>query len=133
MTGRRVTEPMHEEARIPIVEEVATVTKRSVETENVTVRTVVDEHRRDIVTNLVSEDIVVERRAVERAVDTAPPPREDGDTVIVSIVEERAVVTKQLYVVEEVLLRRVSTVAEVRVPTTLRSMRAIVEGDRDAS
>ena len=37
--------------------------------------------------------------------DAVPPVRQEGDVTIISIVEERAVVTKQLFVVEEVVVR----------------------------
>ena len=61
--------------RIPIVEEQAHVARRAVETGRVRVRTEVDLHEELVTATLAVEALEVERRPVERAVPTAPPPR----------------------------------------------------------
>jgi stress response protein YsnF len=53
--------------------------------------------------------------------------RTEGDVTIVSIIEERLVVEKRLFVVEELHLRRTSVVEQVELPTTLRRMSVSVE------
>ena len=79
------------------------------------------------------EDVVergnlsVARVAVERAVSEAPAPREEGSTLIVSIVEERLFVEKRLFVVEELHITRTTTTERVAIPETVRTMRATVE------
>ncbi len=55
------------------------------------------------------ERIEVERVPIGRQVDAAPPVREEGDTTILSIVEEVVVVEVRLMLKEEVRLRRVRT------------------------
>ena len=115
--------------RIPIVEEQAHVAKRMVEGERVSVRTEVHTREELVTGTLTVEALDVERRPVERAVSAAPPPREEGDATIISIVEERLVVSKQLYVVEEVIVRRIASQEPVSAPVTLRAMRAVVEHD----
>ena len=45
------------------------------------------------------------------------------------LVEERLVVTRQLFGIEEVIVRRVASHEPVSVPVTLRTMRAVVERD----
>ena len=112
---------------IPIVAEEAHVGKRMVETERVRVRTVVDAHEHLFSDTLSIEALEIHRRPVERAVAVAPPPREEGDATVISLVEERLVVTRQLYVVEELVVRRVATQQPVSAPVTLRTMRAVVE------
>lgn len=118
---------------LPIVEEVATLTKRKVETDRVRVRTIVEENHTSLTADLAREELQVERRPLNQEVASAPPPREEGDVLILSIVEERAVVEKRLFVVEEVVIRRIPRVEEVEVATTLRSMRAVVERDAEQS
>lgn len=115
--------------RMPIVAEEVHVARRSVETERVRVRTVVDTREQLVTDTRAVEAIEVERRPVERAVTEAPPPRQEGDATVISLVEERLVVTRQLYVVEEVIVRRVASSEPISVPVTLRTMRAVVERD----
>lgn len=119
-----------EELRIPIVEERPVVDKRAVPVERVRVRTGVDTRREIVSDELTTEALEIERRPVERAVDAVPPVREEGDATVISIVEERAVVTKQLFVVEELVVRRRATAERFDVPVTLRRMTAQV--DREA-
>ncbi|WP_010219272.1 DUF2382 domain-containing protein [Sphingomonas sp. PAMC 26621] len=117
--------------RVPIIEEVATVSKRTVESSHVRVSTVVEERTHNLVAELAREDIEIERRVVEREVSVAPVPYHEGELLIIPIVEERAIVEKRLFVVEEVVVRRIARTEEVRVPTTLRKMRAVIERDGD--
>lgn len=117
------------DVRIPIVEEQAHVAKRIVETEHVRVRTIVDTHEALVTDTLTVEALEVERRQVERPVPAAPAPRQEGDATVISIVEERLVITRQLYVIEEVVVRRIATQEPVSAPVTLRTMRAVVERD----
>ncbi|WP_174278305.1 DUF2382 domain-containing protein [Sphingomonas bacterium] len=118
-----------DELRLPVVEEQVSVERRRVETDHVRVRTVVDT-REELVSETVEVgSLDIERRPVDRAVATPPPPREEGDATIISVVEERLVVTRQLFVIEEVVVRRVIARETVSMPVTLRTMRAVVERD----
>lgn len=58
---------------------------------------------------LASDQVVVERVAIGRAVDTMPDIRQEGDVTIVPVVEEVVVVERRLMLREEVHLRRVRT------------------------
>ncbi|WP_010219390.1 DUF2382 domain-containing protein [Sphingomonas sp. PAMC 26621] len=107
------------------------MSKRTVESSHVRVRTVVEEITNNLVAELAREDIEIERRVVEREVSVAPVPYHEGELLIIPIVEERAIVEKRLFVVEEVVVRRIARTEEVRVPTTLRKMRAVIERDGD--
>jgi uncharacterized protein (TIGR02271 family) len=124
-----VSEAEEHGTTIPIVHEFATVSTREVETDRVSVRTVVEEKPTDVVARLAREELLVERRKVEREVAVAPAPYEDGDTLIVSVVEERLIVEKRLFVIEELVVRRVAHVEDVHIPTTLKTMHAVVEQD----
>lgn len=115
--------------RMPVVEEEARVEKRLVAAGRVHVRTHVEERREVLREQLIGEALDVTNVAIEREVQAAPPPRQEGDVTIVSLVEERMVVTRKLFVVEELHIRRTTHLDEVSVPVTLRAMRAVVEED----
>ena len=115
------------ELRVPITEEQLHVTKRETETDRVRVRTRVNERQVMIEEELETGRLDIRHVAVEREVEAAPPNRWDGDTLIVPIVEERLVVEKRLFLTEELHIRRVSDRQDVRIPATVRKMRAEVE------
>ena len=117
--------------RVPIFEETVTVAKVDVQTDAVRVSTSVDQ--REVLVEDVAERGVlrVERGSVHLAVDSAPPPREEGATTIISLVEERLVVEKRLFVVEEIHITREQTQERVAIPVTLRITRATIERPSD--
>jgi stress response protein YsnF len=113
--------------RVPIFEESVTVDKVAVKTDALRVRTSVDQ-REVLVEDVVDRAILrVERVSVDRAVDVAPPPREEGATTIISLIEERLVVEKRLFVVEEIHITREQTQERVAIPVSLRTTRATIE------
>lgn len=122
-------EPEDAGIRVPVIEEQLHVDTRLVETDRVRVRTVTDERTVTLESNVQRDVLDVERIAVDREVDVPPPPREDGDVIVVSIVEERAEIVTRLFVVEELRIRRTSVTETVALPATVRTMRAVVERD----
>jgi stress response protein YsnF len=114
--------------RIPIIEEQARVSKRVVDTERVTVRTRPEEQDVVVREHLSREHVDVVRVAVDREIFEVPPIRTEGDVTIVPVVEERLVVEKRLFLIEELHLHRQVEQTEVAVPTTLK--RTQVEVDR---
>lgn len=116
-----------DEVRVPLVEERVQVEKVEVETDRVRVRTVVDEHSETIEQVLRTGRLEVRHIPFDQEVAEAPAPRQDGDTLIVSIMEERLV--KRLFLVEEVHITQSSHAEAVSVPVSLRRMRAVVEQD----
>ena len=117
------------ELRVPIVEEQLTVASREVETDHVRVRTVTDTDEVLVEESVRIGQLDVTRVAVDRQVDVAPEPYRTGDTLIISIVEERLVVEKRLFVVEEVHVTGSSRDEAISIPVSLRRMRAVVERD----
>jgi uncharacterized protein (TIGR02271 family) len=63
------------------------------------------------------EDVDVERVAIGRVVDTVPAVREEGDTLIIPVLEEMLVVEKRLVLKEEIRVtkRRTTETEQVRV------------------
>jgi stress response protein YsnF len=112
---------------LPLVEETATVHKREVVTSKVRVRTITDTTEELARANLQSDSVEVTRVPVDKAVETAPEIRTEGDVTIVPVLEEVLVVTKQLVLKEELHIRRRVETETVEVPVTLRKQRAVVE------
>ncbi|WP_375383519.1 YsnF/AvaK domain-containing protein [uncultured Sphingomonas sp.] len=112
---------------IPIIEEAVIVDKIAVTTDAVRIRTSVETHDVLVEDQLERSVLRIERIAADRAVETAPPPREEGDTMIVSVVEERLVIGKRLFVVEEIHVTREQTQKRVAIPVTLRRTQATIE------
>jgi stress response protein YsnF len=119
-----------EEVVIPLAEESVSVSKREVATGQVRIAL-----NTDIETVIARETlrgcrIEIERLPVNRALpDGEPPPqsRQEGDTLIIPVVEERPVVVKQLVVTEEVRLRFVSTETSFEEEVSVRRQRATVD------
>ena len=103
------------------------VGKRVVDTDRVQVRTVVEE-RAVTLRNSVERGVLdVERVTMDEEVNVPPPSREEGDMLIVSVVEERAEIVKRLFLIEELRIRRTSVTDAVAIPATVRTMRAVVD------
>jgi len=112
---------------LPIVQEEAQFSKRTVETGRVSLRTVVDRHEETLQETLTRTDVDVSRVAIGRFVDLAPSVEERDGVTVVPIVEERLIVEKRLFLVEEVHLVRRTTLEPVSQTITLRSTRAVIE------
>jgi uncharacterized protein (TIGR02271 family) len=115
------------ETAIPIVEEKATVGKEAVETGRVRVRTFVDEHLERIAQDLERDDVTIERVPIDQEVTAVPQVREEGDVLIVPLVEEVIVVEKRLVVREELRIHRNRKRERVEEAVRLRRMRAEVD------
>ena len=92
------------EVVIPLVAEMLTVGKREVETGRVRFSTTVTERVETVDEPLSRTEVEVRRVPMGRFVDAAPAVRYEGDTMIVSIMEEVLVVEKRLRVKEEVYI-----------------------------
>jgi len=123
----RVTEHRDPQQTLPLAEERLNVTKRTVESERVRVRTVIEEREEWLRVTLARSRVDVERVPVNREVASMPLVREEGDVLIVPVVEEVLVVEKRLVLKEELHLRRVREEEVVERPVVLRSAQAVVE------
>jgi uncharacterized protein (TIGR02271 family) len=114
---------------IPLTQEEVSVTTRQVETGRVRVTTRTLEHTGYAQAELVQEAVHVEHVPIGREIDVAPPIREEGDTIVIPVVEEIMVVEKRLVLREEVRITRTRSVEAVEQLVQLRTMVADVEGD----
>lgn len=120
---------MADELRIPIVEEEAHLTKTDVLREHVRVHTSSEERAVVVREDLAREHVDFTRVPKDEEVARTPPVRIEGDVTIVPVVEERLVIEKRLFLVEELHLRRTETFEAVAIPTTLRRTRVDIEHD----
>ena len=111
---------------IPLHAEELDVGRRVVAGDTVTVRTVTTSRDALVDEMLIGERVVVEHVPVRRLVDEAPPVREEGDTIIVPVIEEVIVTEKKLFLKEEVHIRRVRSTTRHHEVVTLREQNAVV-------
>jgi stress response protein YsnF len=117
----------HDREVIPVVEERAVILKRKKLTGGLRVRTVVRESEEVIDEPLTTDEVEVERVSVGRWVEAPVPVRQEGETTIITLLEEVAVVEKRLRATEEVRITRRRTVRQAPQHVTLRREEAVVE------
>jgi uncharacterized protein (TIGR02271 family) len=133
MSGRRDDRgnPGPESPRVvvlPIVEEEARIGKRIVEKGRVRVRKLVRERIVALDTALRRDDVVVERIPVDQLVSEPPQSRQEGDVLVIPVVEE--VLIKGLRLVEEIRITRRQQVARQAVKVPLRREEVVAERRR---
>jgi len=114
------------ETVLPLLAEEVAVTKRVVETGRVQVERITHEREQLIDELLSRETAEIERVRVGQPVDTMPAVREEGDTIVIPIVEEVLVVERRLFLKEEVRVRRVHSTQRHQERVTLRHHEAVV-------
>lgn len=113
---------------VPVIEEMVEVRKQMVDTASVRIVKTVHEHEESVNEPLRRETVAVTRVPVDRVVDAASPPRNEGSTTIIPIYEERLVVQKQLVLKEELHVMRQETVdRDARQTVTLRREDVAIE------
>lgn len=117
-----------EAAVMSVVEERLDVSKRVVDSGRaIRLRKLVHEEVVTVDEPLTTEVTDVERVAVDRAVDAAVAVRYEGDVMVIPVVEERLVTTKQLVLVEEIRVRRRTLPQRAPREITLRREEIVVE------
>ncbi len=113
--------------RIPLAEERLVVEPRPVELGELRLHKRVDEQEEVLRQPVTREELEVDRVAVGRFVDEPARPRQEGEWLVIPLVEEVLVVQKRLRVTEEVRIRRRQMVEEQEVRATVRRERLEVE------
>jgi uncharacterized protein (TIGR02271 family) len=91
---------------IPVIEEQIVVDKYVVERGKVRVSKRISEHEEIVDEPLFHEEVRVERVPVNRVIETTPGVRNEGDTLVIPVVEERIFVEKRLVLVEELRVKK---------------------------
>jgi uncharacterized protein (TIGR02271 family) len=88
---------------VPVVEEQVIINKKVIESARVRILKSVEKNAETVDIPLLHDEIIVERIQLNKYLHTAHPPvRYEGDTMILSVVKEVAVVEKRLVLVEEI-------------------------------
>jgi stress response protein YsnF len=116
----------NDQVLVPLHAEEVSVAKRRVVTGRVKVSTVTRQHEQLIEEMLERDHVEVERIPVDREVDKPPPVREEGDTLIVPIVEEIVVVERRLRLKEEVRIRRTRETQPYKERVVVRKQEAVI-------
>lgn len=96
---------------IPLLEEELKIARQKVLTGGVRVLKTVTERTETVNEPTLREQLEVQRVEINKFIETAPPVRYEGDTMIVPLVEEVLVVEKKLVLREEIrILKRRDTV-----------------------
>lgn len=106
---------------IPVMQEFIRIEKRLVETGRVVIHKTVTERDEAVEVILKQQDLLVERVPIGRVVTEAPQSRQEGDTLIVPILEEVLVVEKRLVLKEELHIRNHSSERMEHKTVTLRT------------
>lgn len=114
---------------IPLAEETLTVGKQIEETGVVRVHKHTTEQTETVRVDTTQETVSVERVPVERFLDAPVEVRQEGDTMIVPVLEEVVVVEKRLLLREEVRITRTRTTVPREETVVLRKEEAVIERD----
>lgn len=112
---------------VPVIQEELQVTRREIERGGVRVHKYVEEREEVVEEPTYREEVTVERVTVGRPLEEEIGSRQEGDTLIIPVLEEMLVVEKRLVLVEEIRItkRRIEETEQARV--VLRQERVEVE------
>jgi stress response protein YsnF len=117
--------PPSREPHIPLHAEDLTVSKLQA-TGVVQVRTVTREHEAFVDETLNHERVRIDRIPIGRQVEAMPPVRQEGDTTILSVVEETIVIERRLILKEEIHIRRLHVAERHQEAVVLRKQEAVI-------
>ena len=115
---------------IPVIQEEIVVDKYVVEKGKVRVSKRISRHEEIVDEPLFHEQVQVERVPINKIVDAKPAVRQEGDLMIIPVVEEQVFVEKRLVLVEELRVRK--QVIETHQPQTVTLLKEQVEIERVA-
>ena len=128
--SRLASEASEENQVLPVIEERATIRREVVETGRVVVTKRVHEADEQIVVPVQHDEVHYERVPLNQTLPagaTAPGPRQEGDTLIIPVLREVAVVEKRLLLVEELRITKRQVTTEHAEPLHLRREEVLVE------
>jgi uncharacterized protein (TIGR02271 family) len=115
---------------IPVIQEQVVFDKQVVETGQVRITKRIIEHEELVDVPLMREEISVERVPVNQFVEAMPSPRQEGDIMIIPVVQEQVFYQKRLLLVEELRVRK--QVLEDHKPQQITLLKEEVEVSRSA-
>jgi uncharacterized protein (TIGR02271 family) len=127
---KNAKEQQSEEVVLPIVEETAEISKRVVERGAVRLSKVVSQREEVIPASLVHDEIEIEHVARDQWLEKPAETRQEGDILIIPVMEEILVVEKRLKLREEIHIRRRTKTVSSEERVTLRKEEVHIEDDR---
>ncbi|MCE7059773.1 YsnF/AvaK domain-containing protein [Dyadobacter sp. CY343] len=119
--------PVGESYQIPVIRERLVVGTERVETSRVLVSKEIVEEQAQITADMISEEVLVERRQINQYVEQAPPAvRQEGDVTIISVMKEVLVVEKKLMLVEELHITKREHHDQETFTETIREEKVVI-------
>ena len=115
---------------IPVIQEQVTFDKQVIETGQVRIAKHIVEHDEVVDVPLYREEVNVQRVPVNQYVEAAPQIRQEGDVMIIPVIQEQIFYQKRLLLVEE--LRVTKKIVEEHLPQAVTLLREEVEITRVA-
>ena len=116
-----------QESSVPVIEEELVTGTHAVKTGSVRVRKEVERIQKNVEMPVVRDVVKVSRIPMNRVVTAPPAVREEGDILIVPVVEEEVVIEKRLVLKEEIHIHRRRTKGPVTKAVTLDREHATIE------
>src|SRR6185437_1597136 len=110
----------------PLFAEELVVSKQAIETGRVQIARLTRERHQLIDEPLARVTAEIERTPIGKYVEAVPPLREEGDTIVVPVVEEVLVLERRLLLKEEIRIRKVRSTERHRESVALRYQEAVV-------
>lgn len=123
-----------EESRvIPLVGETLSVNKQWVQAGTVVIRKGVEAFTQNVPVDLAREEVHVDRVTVNRvlAENESAEPRQEGDTLVIPIIEEELVVVKRRVIREEVRVTKQVVAQHQEISDTVRREQIHIESSGD--
>ncbi len=112
--------------KIVLQAETVDVSKRSVQGATVRVETVTREREHNVDETIFKEEVEVERVSIGREVSSPPEVVQTDELTIIPVMEEVVIVTRKLFLKEEIHIKRVRTPVQHQETIVLRNQEAIV-------
>lgn len=112
---------------IPVIQEQIQLDKQVIETGTVRIRKEVSEEVQSVDLPIFQEEVTVNHVAVYQYVDSPPPIRYEGETMIIPVLREVLVTEKRLLLVEEVHVTKRHITTQETQQVTLRKEEITVE------
>jgi uncharacterized protein (TIGR02271 family) len=112
---------------VPVIEEELVTGTRPVKTGSVRVRKEVERIRKTVDMPAIRDVVDVSRVPVNRIITSVPDMREEGEILIIPVVEEEIVIQKRLVLKEEIHIRRRRVKSHVTKSATVGREHAVIE------
>jgi uncharacterized protein (TIGR02271 family) len=110
----------------PLATEDISVSKRVVPKDQVQIAQVTRQREQLVDELLARENVAVERTVIGRPIDAIPAVREEGDVIVIPLVEEVLTIERRLVLKEEVRIRKVRETEHHQERVTLRQQDVVV-------